>query len=132
MHSDKTEEETNQRRKRILLVDDDKSILRIFTRILERAGYSVDAVETGEEAVEKIKSGRYDISLLDFKLPDTDGMELLMRLGEAAPHMVKIMITGSPSRAIKDEALNCGVYAFLLKPINPQELLQTINESLKK
>ena len=66
--------------KTILVVDDDKSILRTFTRILQKSGYDIDTAETGKEAMEKAESRQYDLALVDIRLPDMDGTDLLARL----------------------------------------------------
>ena len=67
-------------KKRILVIDDDKSILRAFTRIRQKSGYEVDAAETGKEAIEKAETGRYDLALVDVRLPDMDGTDLVCRM----------------------------------------------------
>jgi len=65
----------------ILVVDDDQVILQSFARILERHGYDVETAATGHEAIERCKNGSYDVALLDIKLPDMDGTQLLKELG---------------------------------------------------
>ena len=67
-------------KKTILVVDDDKSILRTFTRILQKSGYEIDVAETGKEAVEKAENHHYDFALVDIRLPDMDGTDLLAKL----------------------------------------------------
>ncbi len=125
-------EETDNCRKRILIVDDDRMILQVFTRILQRAGFEVDSVETGRDAFERVRKNCYNVALLDVKLPDIDGIELLMRIGaKGEPHLVKIMVTGSPSEEDKSRALKHGAAAYLTKPVKPMELLQTIEANLK-
>jgi len=81
-------------KKSILVIDDDKSILRTFTRILQKAGYNVDVAETGKEAIEKAEKTKYDLSLVDVRLPDMDGTDLLIKLKESMRGTVKIVITG--------------------------------------
>ena len=66
--------------KTILVVDDDKSILRTFTRILQKNGYEIDPAETGKEAIEKADIKKYDLALVDIRLPDMDGTELLAKM----------------------------------------------------
>jgi len=119
-------------KKSILIVDDDKSILRIFTRILQRQGYNTDTSETGREAIEKIDNHFYDLALIDVKLPDMDGVDLLSRIHATKPKMIKILITGFPSIEDGIKALNGGAGAYLVKPVNPVELLKIIKEKLKE
>ena len=119
-------------KKSILLVDDDKSILRTFTRILEKSGYDIDTAETGKEAIDKALSRQYDLALLDIRLPDMDGTDLLAKLKKPMQHTVKIMITGFPSLETGVKALDEGADAYLVKPVKPQELLVLLEEKLKK
>jgi DNA-binding response OmpR family regulator len=118
-------------KKNILVVDDDKSILRTFTRILQKSGYEIDVAETGKEAIDKTENGHYDLALVDIRLPDMDGTELLARLKKQLQHTVKIMITGFPSLETGVKALDEGADAYLVKPVKPQELLLLLEEKLR-
>ena len=115
----------------ILVVDDDKSILRTFTRILQKNGYEIDVAETGKEAIEKADSRRYDLALVDIRLPDMDGTELLAKMKKQLQTSIKIMITGFPSLESGVKALDEGADAYLVKPVKPEELLMLIEEKLK-
>jgi DNA-binding response OmpR family regulator len=117
--------------KTILVVDDDKSIIRTFTRILQKNGYEIDAVETGKEAIEKADSKQYDLALVDIRLPDMDGTELLAKMKKPLQSTIKIMITGFPSLESGVKALDEGADAYLVKPVKPEELLLLIEEKLK-
>jgi DNA-binding response OmpR family regulator len=118
-------------KKTILVVDDDKSILRTFTRILQKSGYDIDVAETGKEAMEKAENHHYDLALVDIRLPDMDGTDLLAKLKKQLQHTVKIMITGFPSLETGVKALDEGADAYLVKPVKPQELLMLLEEKLK-
>ncbi|MCL2477688.1 response regulator [Candidatus Bathycorpusculum sp.] len=118
-------------KKTILVVDDDKSILRTFTRILQKSGYEIDTAETGQEAIEKTQTRSYDLALVDIRLPDIDGTDLLAKLKKPLQHTVKIMITGFPSLETGVKALDEGADAYLVKPVKPQELLILLEEKLK-
>ena len=117
--------------KTILVVDDDKSILRTFTRILQKNGYEIDAVETGKEAIEKADTRHYDLALVDIKLPDMDGTALLAKMKKPLQDTIKIMVTGFPSVESGVKALDEGADAYLVKPVKPEELLMLIEEKLK-
>ena len=80
----------SENKKIILVVDDDKSILRTFTRILQKSGYEIDVAETGKEAIEKADNRHYDLALVDIRLPDMDGTELLAKLKVQLQNTVKI------------------------------------------
>jgi DNA-binding response OmpR family regulator len=115
----------------ILLVDDDKSILRTFTRILQKKGYKVDSSETGKEAIKKAERRRYDLALVDIRLPDMDGTDLLAKIKKPLQNTIKIMITGFPSLETGVKALDEGADAYLVKPVKPEDLLMLIEEKLK-
>ena len=117
--------------KTILVVDDDKSILRTFTRILQKNGYEIDVAETGMEAMEKADTQHYDLALVDIRLPDMDGTDLLVRIKKQLKNTIKIMITGFPSLESGVKALDEGAEAYLVKPVKPEELLMLIREKLK-
>ncbi len=118
--------------KTIIIVDDDKSILQVFSRILQKQGYETDVAETGEEVIEKLNKRSYDLALIDIKLPDINGTELLRRINLTNPKMIKIMITGFPSIEDGIRALDSGSAAYLVKPVKSEELLRIIAEKLKE
>ena len=117
---------------RILVVEDDENIRETVKSILEQKGYEADAVETGAEAEQMTKNGFYNLALLDIKLPDIDGTQLLAKLNETAPKTVKIMVTGYPSLENSMEALNQGAAAYVIKPVKPVKLLALVEEKLEK
>jgi DNA-binding NtrC family response regulator len=120
------------KKKSILVVDDDKAILKYATHILQLEGYDVDSAETGFEAIEKSNTHFYNLALLDIKLPDMEGTELLTKMHRTTPAMMKIMVTGFPSLDNAVEALNMGADAYLLKPVELEELLKIVTEKLKE
>ena len=115
--------------KKILVVDDDESIRLAFTGILENAGYLVETAGTGQEALEKAKAKRFDVALIDVKLSDMDGTDLLLKLPKAS-EMIKIIITGFSTAENGVKAADCGADDFLVKPVEPRELLSAIKEGL--
>lgn len=117
---------------RILVVDDDKSILASSKAILEAEGYIVDTVETGRKAIDKSKTTFYNLALLDIRLPDIEGTELLNRIHQGIPRTRMIMITGYPSLENVVEAMNQGAEAYIVKPIDPRKLLKLVKEKLEK
>jgi DNA-binding response OmpR family regulator len=118
-------------KKSILVIDDDKSILRTFSRILQKTGCDIDVAETGKEAMEKAEKRHYDLALVDIRLPDMDGTDLLVKMKDTMRDTVKIMITGFPSLETGVRALDEGADAYLVKPVKPDELLMLIEEKLK-
>ena len=119
-------------KKRILIVDDDKSLLESLTEILKLEGYEVDTAETGREAIEKSKDQFYNLALLDIKLPDMEGTELLTKLHGTMPRMMKIMVTGHPSLQNAVQSVDLGADAYVMKPVKPKELLKVVEEKLRE
>ena len=120
-----------QAAKTVLVVDDDKAILRTFGRILQRAGYMTETAENGKEALEKIRARSYDAALIDVILGDSNGLDLLPKIGESSPKTVRIMITGADSAEKRNEAFVNGADAFLTKPVDPVALLTVFEEKLR-
>ena len=119
-------------KKSILVVDDDKSILGSFKIILEAEGYDVDTVETGWDAIERSKTGYYNLALLDIKLPDMDGTKLLTKLHDNVPRMMKVMVTGHASLDNAVVSLNLGADAYVTKPVIPEDLLKVVDDKLRE
>ena len=117
--------------KSVLVVDDDRAILRTFTRILQRAGFLTETADNGREALEKIQTRSYDVALIDMILGDSNGLDLLPKIEEISPKTVKIIITGADSAEKRDEACKNGADVYLTKPVNPETLLNVFQEKLK-
>lgn len=117
---------------RILVVDDDESIRKVLKTILEEEGYTVDTAKNGKEAIRKTNEEFYNLTLIDIRLSDMEGTELLTRMKDTLPKMRKIIITGYPSLQNAIEALNKGADAYVLKPFDMDKVLKTIRKQLKK
>ena len=117
---------------RILIVDDDESIREVLTAILRDEGYIVEAVDTGEKAIQATQQKFYNLVLIDIRLPDMEGTKLLTKMKDTVPKMVKIIITGYPTLQNAIEAVNKGADGYIVKPINIEETLKIIREHLKK
>lgn len=119
-------------KKKILIVDDDKTILTSFSEILQSKGYSIDTAESGTEAISKTDKDFFNLVLLDIKLPDMEGIDLLNAIRETSPRMMKIVVSGYASLENSVAALNRGADAYLIKPVDPEELVRIVGEKLKK
>ncbi|MCX8188517.1 MAG: response regulator [Nitrososphaeria archaeon] len=117
---------------RILVVDDDADILQSLKEILETRGYDVDVAENAQKGLEIARKKFFNLAILDIKLPDMEGTELLAKIHKEKPEMMKIMLTGYPSLDNAVQALNLGADAYLMKPVNPEELLRVVEEKLKE
>jgi len=117
---------------KILVVDDDENIRKVLQTILEDEGYMVDIAENGEKAIDKTKSDFYNLALIDVRLPDMEGTELLSKMRDTTPKMRKVIITGYPTLQNAIAAVNKGADAYIVKPFEVEKVLQTIKEQLKK
>ena len=116
---------------KILVVDDDENIRNTMKTILEDEGYLVDLAATGSEAVQKTMKSAYNVALLDIRLPDMEGVELLKLIKDTVPRTRKIMVTGYPSMQNAIAALNKNADAYMIKPIDIEILLNTVKEQLQ-
>jgi two-component system response regulator HydG len=118
--------------KSILIVDDDEVILTVLKEILQLDGYTVETASTGKEAIERSDAAFFNLCLLDIKLPDMEGTELLTELHKTNPQMIKIIITGFPSFDNAVKSLNLGADAYIMKPVNSKELLELVSQKIKE
>ncbi len=121
-----------QRSYRILIIDDDTDILRVFSKILQLEGYITDTAATAQEALAKAKTAYFDVFLIDIRLPDMEGTELLAELQKSDPTSVKIMVSGQASTENAIKALNTGANAFFTKPVDFTILLKNIKDRLQE
>jgi DNA-binding NtrC family response regulator len=117
---------------RILVVDDDEGIRKTLSAILQDEGYEVDTAESGKEAILKSNAGFYNLALIDVRLLDMEGTELLTRIKDTVPRMRKIIITGYPTVHNAMEAVNRNADAYLIKPFDMGKLLFVIKDQLRK
>jgi DNA-binding NtrC family response regulator len=114
----------------ILVVDDDSAVRKTLLSILSAEGYVVEAVENGKKAQKAIEEQFFDVVLIDIQLPDMKGTELLLKVKQKLPMVVRIIITGFPALDNAIKAVNEGADAYVLKPIDITGLLQTIRNHL--
>lgn len=120
--------------KRVLVVDDDVSFVRLVERILKGAGYEVLIATNGLNALKAVRDENPDLVLLDIMLPGVDGFEICKRLRDTPDNaQVPILIVSSKSReSDRSAAFDVGANDFYAKPIKPEELLGLVNGLLKK
>ena len=114
----------------ILVVDDDALVRKTLSSILSTEGYVVESVENGKQALKALEKGRFDVALIDIQLPDIKGVDLLFKLKQSQPRMVRIIITGYPSMDNAIKAVNEGADGYVLKPFDSMRLLETIRKHL--
>jgi len=116
----------------ILIIDDDKGMCKTLSRILELDGYSIATANTASEGISSVKEREFNIALLDIKLPDIDGVELLGVIKKASPDLSVIMMTAYASTENAIKALNRGADAFVTKPFDIEELRAIVKKSIDK
>jgi DNA-binding NtrC family response regulator len=116
---------------RLLVVDDDDMILESLVSILESEGYITSTARTGEEAITKTEKEFFNAILIDIHLPDMTGIEVLSRIRETTPRMKKLILTGFPETHTAIDAVNKKADAYLVKPFDPEILLDLIEQNLK-
>ncbi|MGD2089136.1 MAG: response regulator [Candidatus Aminicenantes bacterium] len=116
----------------ILVVDDDEGTRKSLSFIFKRKGYEIDTAGTGKDALKKAKQRFFNVVLLDIKLPDMKGVELLAPLKEIHADMVVIMVTAHASLETAISALNQGASFYITKPLNMDEVLSIIREVMEK
>ncbi len=117
---------------RILIVDDEEAIRRTLRDILEFEKYQVDEARDGMEAVVKLKREKYDVMIMDIKMPKMDGMEALERIQILKPDLPVIMISGHANIDTAVEAVKKGAFDFISKPPDLNRLLITVRNAMDK
>jgi CheY-like chemotaxis protein len=124
--------EVEQPKARILCVDDEQVILDSFRKILVLDGYSVDTVETGQEALGMLQSHHYDFVFTDLKMPTMDGVEVTKAVKHVRPDIDVIIITGFATVETAVETMRHGAMDYVQKPFTEDELLAFVKKSLIK
>ena len=117
---------------KILIADDDPDIGLLLKRFLERNNFNVTVSESGLDALKKATSDKPDLVLLDFRLPDFDGEEVLKKIKEKHQDIQVIIITGYGDVKTAIKTIKRGAFDYVTKPIQPEEILMRIKEALKK
>jgi DNA-binding response OmpR family regulator len=117
---------------RILIVEDDESTLKSLNLIFRRKGYQVDLATSGSEALQKAGNEIYNLAIVDIRLPDMNGTALVKPFKERNPQVSIIMVTGYASLETAVQALNNGAEAYIIKPLNVELVLATIQQVLEK
>jgi DNA-binding response OmpR family regulator len=115
---------------KILIVDDDATIVSLISKVLKSHGYSVSTARTGRDALSKVHTLYYDLVLLDIGLPDMMGTDLLEKIRSSNRDIIVIMITGQPRLESSIDSINLGADGYLVKPINNIELVSLIERKL--
>jgi DNA-binding response OmpR family regulator len=118
------------KKKKILLVEDEAVLRESVRDWLTEDGYDVECVETGEEALERIKKEKYGVIVLDLRLPGIDGLQVFEQAKQLEADTKGILITAFPSKESQEKARNLGLVDYLPKPFKVDELEKTISRML--
>lgn len=116
---------------RILVVDDDATLLEVYSDLLGEAGYAVETAESGPRAMNLINGGAYDLILTDIVMPDTNGVEILRAVRMRDLDVPVILVTGSPTVETAILALEMGALRYLVKPVEASILLGSVEQALR-
>ena len=117
---------------RVLVIDDDQSMLELAEFHLQAQGYEAVSVATGEEGLKMVEGSHFDVVLTDLQLPDLGGMEVVKRLKELSPDSEIIMISGYASVSKAVEATKAGAFYFVEKPVEFEELMVLIEKAVER
>ncbi|TET67838.1 MAG: response regulator [Candidatus Aminicenantes bacterium] len=120
------------KQKQILLVDDTANVLAVLSDFLKSAAYAVLEAKDAQGAIEVVKEELADLALIDLRMPETDGINLMLSLKKTKPHLPVIIYSGYPSMNTAIEALKKGVDDYIPKPFKLDELSTRIKEALDK
>ena len=117
---------------KILWVDDEIDLLKPYTLYLKNKGYEVDTATNGQDAIEFCEKEIYDIVFLDENMPGLSGLETLSKIKEIRPNIPIVMITKSEEENIMDMAIGNKIADYLIKPVNPSQILMTLKKHIHK
>ena len=116
----------------LLLVDDNEDMLETLSDILREKGYQIETAQNGREAIKKAKERFFNIALIDMKMPDMTGIEVLKTFRKKYPSRMNVMVTAYANLQNTMDALNLGANAYIMKPVDHKRLDEIIVECLKK
>jgi len=116
---------------RVLVVDDEKDICRVLTKILELVGYEVESAATGEEALRLVPEFSPELVFLDYMMPDMTGLEVLREIKERAPDVYVVMVTGRGSEEVAASVMKAGASDYVIKPFERERIVGVAKDTLR-
>jgi len=120
---------SDQGRRRLLLVDDERAFGAVLSKRLNKRGFHVTLAYSGTEAIQTLRAQEFDVAILDLKMEDMDGIEVLKMLKIMDPNLTVIMLTGHGSAEAAQKGIKLGAFDYLTKPCELRELLEKIMEA---
>jgi putative two-component system response regulator len=118
--------------KSVLVVDDEEAIRRLLARILDRAGYHCITAGNLEEARQRLKEEDFALVLSDMDMPGGSGLDLLAEISNERPGTATMLVTGHDDPKLADSALEIGAYGYLIKPLEPSEIVIQVNSAMRR
>ena len=115
---------------KVLIVDDEEIVCHSYVRSLAGAHCNVHVAWNGEEALYALEQQRFDLVLLDLRMPGMDGMAVLKTIKQTWPETQVVIITGYPNIDTAKEAVRLGAYGYLAKPVGPDEVINAANDAV--
>ena len=116
---------------RLLLVDDEEGFVNVLTKRMAKRNINVTVALSGTEGIQALRKNDFDVAVLDLKMEDMDGIEVLKIFKKMYPEMAVIMLTGHGSEQAAKEGMEYGAFDYLTKPCQLEDLIEKINESVK-
>lgn len=117
---------------KILIVDDDHSIIELLKVTLADAGYSPIPAYNGEQALKKFAAEKPDLILVDYKMPDMNGVELISKIKEISPSVISVLVTAFGTEEVAIEAVRQGINDYIKKPFDLDEIVKVVERHLQK
>lgn len=122
----------NRRKDRILWADDEMELLKPYILFLEEKGYEVVSVNSGRDAIDRCRSEEFELVFLDEMMPGLSGLQTLTVIKEMSPNVPVVMVTKSEEESIMNRAIGNKIADYLIKPLNPHQLLLSIKKNVHK
>jgi DNA-binding response OmpR family regulator len=126
------DEPQNVERIKLLLVDDEQAYVRILSKRLTKRDFDVTIAFSGIQGIQALRKQDFDVAVLDLKMEDMDGIEVLKIFKKMSPNLAVIMLTGHGSEQAAREGVEFGAFDYLLKPCELEELVSTIKAAAEK
>lgn len=117
---------------KVLLVDDEVEFLDTLVKRLTKRGLQIEKAKSGEEALARLKQQRFDVAVVDVRMPGLDGIQTLRELKKNDPLMEVIMLTGHASVEVAIQGMEIGAFDYLMKPMDTDELLFKLQDAFQR
>jgi DNA-binding response OmpR family regulator len=117
---------------RLLLVDDEEGYVKVLAKRMTRRNMEVSTALSGSDGIQRLRKQDFDVAILDLKMEDMDGIEVLRVFKKMVPNMPVIMLTGHGTEKAAREGLEMGAFDYLMKPCDLEELVEKIRAACRR